>query len=168
MNELVSTGNNLPNTVDGLNQFILIGKERLKVHQAKIRAIEKVGMAEDARKAALQDGQDAAQAVIFAESKLGELLKANEYRGGNQTSPRRSLPPGVSHKTSHQAQTIASNPEIVEKAIAKAIEEEKIPTPDYVYKLIKRDEAQSKVEEIRNKKIGVSPLAKHIKQSAAF
>lgn len=150
MNELATTDlSGLPATIEGLNEFILIGKEKLKVHQAKIRAIEKVGMAETARKAALQDGQDAAQAVIFAEAKLGELLKATEYRGGNQTSPKRSLPSGINHRTSHQAQTIASNPVIVEKAIAQAIQEEKIPTPDFVYKLIKSEEAKEKIETIR-------------------
>jgi len=75
----------------------------------KVRAMQ--GCTEAARKAALQDGQDAGQVVIHAAARLGELLAANEYRGGNQTSPKRSLPPGVSHKTSHQAQTIAANPD---------------------------------------------------------
>ncbi len=45
----------------------------------------------------------AEKAVIYAEAKLGELLRGNEYRGGDQTSPKRSLPSGVTHKTSHQA-----------------------------------------------------------------
>ncbi len=47
------------------------------------------------------------------------------------------MPSGISKATSHQAQTIANNPEKVEQAIAKAITAEKIPTPDYVYKVIK-------------------------------
>lgn len=148
-------GDQLPATIEGLNEFIMIGKERLRVHQAKIRAIEKVGMAETARKAALQDGQDAATAVIYAEAKLGELLKATPPQGNNLTSSggrKASLPAGVSHKTSHQAQTIAANPEKVEKIIAKAIQDEKIPTPDVVYKLIKKDEAQERVERIRGER----------------
>lgn len=148
-------GVNLPANIEELHQFILIGKEKLKVHQAKIRAIDKVGMAESARKAALQDGQDAAQAVIYAESKLGELLKAipkpkfDKPINGSLRKTTDTLPTGISKATSHQAQTIASNPQIVEKAIAKAIEKEKIPTPDYVYKLIKTEARQ---ENIQNQK----------------
>lgn len=150
-------GDQLPATIEGLNEFIMIGKERLRVHQAKIRAIEKVGMAETARKAALQDGQDAATAVIYAEAKLGELLKAIPRQGNNLSSlggTKPTLPSGVSKRTSHQAQTIAANPEKVEKIIAKAIQDEKIPTPDVVYKLIKKDEAQERVERIRKEKAG--------------
>jgi len=151
-------GDQLPATIEGLNEFIMIGKERLRVHQAKIRAIEKVGMAETARKAALQDGQDAATAVIYAEAKLGELLKAipkpkfDKPVNGSLRGTTETLPPGVSKRTSHQAQTIAANPEKVEKIIAKAIQDEKIPTPDVVYKLIKKDEAQERVERIREEK----------------
>ena len=50
---LIPKQDNLPATIEELNEFILIGTERLKVHRAKIRAIDKVGMAETARKAAL-------------------------------------------------------------------------------------------------------------------
>jgi len=113
-NEVTQRLNNLPATAEGLNQFVLIGKERLRAHQAKIRAIEKVGMAEAARKAALQDGQDAGQVVIHAAARLGELLAAMPKTGNTLTSTggrKGSLPPGVSHKTSHQAQTIAANPD---------------------------------------------------------
>lgn len=68
-------------------------------------------MAEAVRKAALRDGQDAGTAVIYAEAKLGELLAAIPPKRGKQSSPKRtslpSLPPGVSKRASHQAQTLA-------------------------------------------------------------
>lgn len=151
--ELTRHTTHLPATVEELNQFILIGKEKIKAHQAKIRAINAVGMADAARRAALSDAQDLATAVIYAEAKMGELLKPKEYRGGDQTSPKRSLPDGVSHKTSHQAQTINERPDIVESAIKFAIENDDIPTPDKVYKLIKTEEAKARVEEIRKKRV---------------
>lgn len=153
--EIVESGFNLPVTISELSQFILIGKERLKVYQAKVRAIDKIGMAEVARKAALQDGQDAATAVIYAEEKLGELLKDEDRKyvgsleGTNVPKQEKSLPPGIDKRLSHQAQTIASNKDKVEKIIAQAITDEKIPTPDYVYKLIKKGEKkeQTKLDE---------------------
>jgi phage N-6-adenine-methyltransferase len=134
--ELTRHTTHLPATVEELNQFILIGKEKIKAHQAKIRAIDKVGLAETARRAALQDGQDAGIAVIHAEAKLGELLKSST-RGTFKKGGETSLPSDVTKKTSHQAQTIAANPSIVEEAISRAIENDEIPTPDKVYKIIK-------------------------------
>jgi len=63
---------------------------------------------------ALQDGQDAGTAVIYAEARLGELLKATprEYPLGSPGQTK-TLPNGITKATSHQAQTIAANPEKV-------------------------------------------------------
>jgi len=63
-------------------------------------------MAEAVRKAALRDGQDAGTAVIYAEAKLGELIKSSSkgtFKKGGETF----LPTGVSKRASHQAQTLA-------------------------------------------------------------
>jgi hypothetical protein len=96
-------------------------------------------VAQTAKRAALEDAQDIATSVIYAEAKLGELLKAIPPKPtiGFSEGNRISLPPGISKAISHQAQTIANNPEKVEQAIARAKREEKIPTPDMVYKIIK-------------------------------
>lgn len=66
----------LPATIDGLNQFIIIGKERLNAQKAKIRAIEKASMAIEAKEAALEDAQDMADILLDAEVRLGEILEA--------------------------------------------------------------------------------------------
>ena len=63
-------------------------------------------MAEAVRKAALRDGQDAGTAVIYAEAKLGVLIKRSSkgtFKKGGETF----LPTGISKRTSHQAQTLA-------------------------------------------------------------
>ena len=57
--------------------------------------------------------------MIYAEAKLGELLRPL----GNPTLSRegkRQLPDNVTYKVSHQAQTIAANPEKVQAAIEAA------------------------------------------------
>lgn len=59
--------------------------------------------------------------LIYAEAKLGELLKAipkdkskfNSQRGSLKKTTS-SLPKGRSKRTSHKAQTIADNPEMAE------------------------------------------------------
>lgn len=154
--DIATTVSKLPATIEGLNEFILIGKEKIKAYQAKIRAINAVGMAESARKAALADAQDVATAVIYAEARLGELLKSNPPGFTKDNSGKvyqKPLPQGISKATSHQAQTIAANPEKVERIIAEAREQDKIPTPDLVYKMVKADEARERVEEIRQQRV---------------
>jgi hypothetical protein len=91
---------------------------------------------------ALEDARGIATVVIYAEMRLGELLKEipRNYVGSPKKTDNAkipSLPPGISKAISHQAQTIANNPEKVEQAIARAKESEKIPTPDMVFKIIK-------------------------------
>ena len=146
MNDLaISERGQLPATIEKLNEFILIGKEKIKVHQAKIRAITLVGMAETARRAAIEDGQDIAAVVIRAEARLGELLQATprSYPLGSPGQTK-TLPTGISKRTSHQAQTIAANPEKVEQIISDSRGTDKLPTPDMVYKLVKFDEAKAR------------------------
>ena len=150
--ELTRTVTHLPDTIEGLAEFILVGEEAVRAQQAKIRAINKVGMAETARRAAVQDGQDMAKVVIYAEVKLGELLKAIPKKKAASGGGSRSLPKGITHKTSHKAQTIADNPEIVQAAIDAAIKADTLPTTAQVYKLAKKKEALAKVESIRSKR----------------
>lgn len=129
----------LPATIDELNQFIIIGKERLNAQKAKIRAIEKAGIAIIAKEAALSDAQDMADILLDAEVRLGEILEAIPLAEKRASSARElvSLPDGVSKKQSHQAQTLSKNREIVEQAKAEARETGEIPTASHVYKLIK-------------------------------
>jgi len=139
---LVKQNITLPATIEGLHEFILIGKEKLKLHKAKIKAINNTNMAEEVLKIALQDGQDAGISVIYAEAQLGELLekipKQYDKLGNTQKTHLSSLPSGIDKKISHEAQTLSKNPEKVEASITKSIEAGKIPTPDTVYKDIKK------------------------------
>ena len=134
----------LPVTVEALNQFIIIGKERLNAQKAKIRAIEKTDMAIEAKEAALEDAQDMADILLDAEMKLGGILEAIPPKPSPDSSGKGtfggrlpSLPPEITKKVSHKAQTLYSHPEIVERAKAEAREAGEIPTAAQVYKLIK-------------------------------
>ena len=145
---------NLPATVEELTRWVVVGKEKIKAHQAKIRATANdPKTAGVSYKAALAEGQEFSSLVIYAEARLGEMLAKNPHKyvsyGRGTIEKQKTLPPGVTKRTSHQAQAIAANPEKVEAAIAQAIKNDQIPTPDKVYKLIKSDEAKAKVAEIQ-------------------
>jgi N6-adenosine-specific RNA methylase IME4 len=141
----------LPVTIELLHRYILIGKEKLKAHKAKIRAIEKVNESYAAKEAALQDAQDIGDALLEAESKLGEILaviKPNiESSGRGTIEKKKSLPNGITKKESHRAQTLAANPEIVEEVKVKARQEKTIPTADEVYRQVKNQEQKKQSQQ---------------------
>jgi len=141
MDELKKQNIYLPATIEELHEFILIGKEKIKLHKAKVKAIQNSNMAEEVLKIALEDGQDAGTVVIYAEAKLGEFLDKNKpgFSKDNSGKIRQNpLPEGIEKKFSHEAQTLSRNTDKVEASIAKSIEAGKIPTPDTVYKDIKK------------------------------
>lgn len=148
--EIVETNYNLPVTVDKLNNFIIVGKERLNAQKAKIRAIDKTEMAVEAKEAALADAQDMADILLDAEVKLGEILEAIPPQS-SQAGRLPTLPPDVSYKASHQAQTLSKNRDIVEQAKARARDAGEIPTASRVYKLIKKGEKKEKREVVTKK-----------------
>lgn len=67
-------------------------------------------MDEAARDAALYDAQILAIALLWAEARLGELLKTNPpgfQRGKSGQIKQNPLPPGITHKQSFYAQRLA-------------------------------------------------------------
>jgi hypothetical protein len=111
----------LPASIEEIHKFILIGNEVLKAHKAKIRALGKIESSYATKEAALKDGQDVAGILLDAEAKLGELLKAIRPKPKSDCSGKGtfggrdpSLPSGITKRASHKAQTIASNPEIID------------------------------------------------------
>ena len=87
-NELTAVNSNLPSTMEDLSRFVLIGREKLNAVRAEIRAIEKVGLAQEVREQKLREAQDISEAVLDAEVRIGELMnqvpKATKGTGGNR------------------------------------------------------------------------------------
>jgi len=133
---ITKTIRNLPATIEGLKEFIIVGKAAVEQLKLKIKAINKIERANNAVSATLEDAQDIAEAVIYAEVRLGELLKAIPNKKASSGAGTRSLPKDINKKDSHLAQSLANNPEIVEKTIAEAREVETIPTARDVLKNI--------------------------------
>ena len=116
--ELARYDQKLPVTTEELHQFVLIGKEQLNAHKAKIRAIEKISSAYAAKDAALSDAQDLADVLLDAEGKLGQMLTVIEPKpviessedGTINKAPLRgrekTLPTGITKKDSHFAQPV--------------------------------------------------------------
>ena len=138
MNELSQAIRQLPDNLEDLSKFVLIGREKLNAVRAEIRAIKAVELAAEVHEQKLAEAQDIAEAVLDAEAKLGELTAKMEtaqgirrdlepHPNGGTKSKREQLQElGISHH--ERFETLAKHPEQVEKAKAEARAEGRIVT----------------------------------------
>jgi N6-adenosine-specific RNA methylase IME4 len=151
-NDLTISKNNLPSKPEGLHKFILVGKEVLKAHKAKIRAIERINESYTVKRVTLKDAQDIADALLEAEKKFGEILaripkQPEPSTNGRLGGSKPILPSGITHKESHKAQVIAKHPKVIKQVKVKARQEKRIATSEEVYKEIKKEEHKENIQE---------------------
>ena len=157
MNEVTIRHENIPSRMEDLSRFVLVGREKLVAVRAEIRAIEKVGLAQEVREQKLREAQDISEAVLDAEVRIGELMakvpkattvSGNQYTGKwkNDTdvdNPKAKADvirdAGFTPKQVQRFQTLAAHPEIVEQAKAEARENDDIISRSAVLNKI-RDE----------------------------
>lgn len=150
MDELVTQTMQLPDNLPDLAKFVLIGREKLNAVRASIRAIDKVGLAQEVREQKLHEAQDIADAVLDAEARIGELMaKVPKNQVGrppkNNDSAVDILPTksevireaGFTPKQVERFQTIAKHPEAVEQAKEEARTKDEIVTRSAVFQKIK-------------------------------
>lgn len=143
----------LPSTIEELVPLSFMGQAAVKAYTAKIKAMKELGIAEEQRAATLADGQDAGEMLIRIEARIGELArkmpqehKAGPGQGGKKqikgkpnavsNSKEKHEKIGITKSRMHTAETISDHPEAIEEAIAKAREDEDIPTRSDVINII--------------------------------
>ena len=150
--DVVITSNNLPATLPELSRFVLVGREKLVAVRAEIRAIDKVGLAQEVRNQKLHEAQDIADAVLDAEMKIGELMARVPKAKGGQPYHKNSTTDtavastkaevireaGFTPKQVERFQAIAKHPEAVEQAKAEAREQEEVVTRSAVFRKINK------------------------------
>lgn len=133
MDDLVLRQNNLPNSIEDLSKFALVGREKLAAVRAEIRAIQKVGLAKEVLEQKKAEAQEIAELVTLSEVKIGAMLKEIPKAQGKRTditsNPKgqevetkadtvREL--GFTPKQTAQFQQMAEHEEEVHEAIAEA------------------------------------------------
>ena len=83
--EIIIRNQNLPNTIEELAIFVLVGREKLVSVRAEIRAIDKLELAEEVREQKREEAQMLAEALIDAEVRIGDLLKEIPKAQGTRT-----------------------------------------------------------------------------------
>ena len=138
MNELTQTARQLPDNLEDLSKFVLIGREKLNAVRAEIRAIKAVELAAEVHEQKLQEAQEIAEAVLDAETKLGELTSematAQGQRadlqlhpsGGEKSKAQQLADLGIKHHERYEM--LAKYPEYVEEAKKEARENDRIVT----------------------------------------
>jgi len=121
----------LPDTIDKLQEFVLIGKQKLIACKAHLKAIEDVNLGISVYDQKLQETQDLAGVVLMAEAKMGELLEniplKRNKEGSTKGTSLPSLPPNITRKQSHYAQALSKNIDVIEDVIKEAIEKKEVP-----------------------------------------
>ncbi|MFA5397606.1 MAG: hypothetical protein WC346_16470 [Methanogenium sp.] len=173
----------LPETIEELVPLSFMGEAAVKVYTAKIKAMKALNIAEEQRAATLADGQDAGEMLIRIEARIGELCKSIESKKGlgagrhkkNQDLQERLIsdPPDKSSTKkaklkekkinltrARNAEIISDHPEAIEEAIARAREDEDIPTRSDVINII---HSRKKEESMKNK--STPDINKRIKET---
>jgi DNA modification methylase len=171
MNELSVLQNNLPDNIEDLSKFVLIGREKLKAVKAEISAIQKLGLAKEVYEQKKSEAQEIAETVTLAEMRTGELLKqipkatTNHKKleidsGVDFLKPQEEPPKpkaevikdlGFTQKQAERMQTLAENPEIVKQAIQEARNNDDIVSRSFVLGKIKQEKKKTEVEQAEKK-----------------
>ena len=171
MNELSVLQNNLPDNIEDLSKFVLIGREKLKAVKAEISAIQKLGLAKEVYEQKKSEAQEIAETVTLAEMRTGELLKqipkATKGTGSNQyeiksaenctdatfSKPKEQIIKelGFEKTQAHRMEQLAENPEIVKQAIQEARNNDDIVSRSFVLGKIKQEKKKAEVEQAEKK-----------------
>lgn len=145
MNELTTGTQQLPDTLEDLNQFVLVGKAKLQAYMLKLQTINRLSTAQEIRDQTLQETQELSTALIAAEQRIGELLLAIPKASGqyaeseNRPTSKNTLirDMGYTKDEASDYQQMAKNPEIVQKVIEDALANGEIITKASVMREIK-------------------------------
>jgi len=162
----------LPTKLEDLTKFVLIGREKLASVRAEIRAIDKIGLAKEVREQKREEASYLADALLDAETRIGELLKNIPGASGIRTDLEPCNPGdtrlkehqanelGLSRKQASQFQRLADNKDIVEQVKAEARENDDLPTRSEVLRKIREKDRAKDLSNQREeiKKINLDPL----------
>lgn len=156
MNEIINyEAPKLPDTLEDLTQFVLVGKAKLDAYMMKLRTVNRLSMAQEIRDQTLKEAQEVSTALIAAEQRIGDLLLAIPKASGNQyTSASDERPTkaqtiadmGYGATEAKDYQQMAKNPEIVQRVMDEAIANGEVVTKAQVMREIAEAKRQAKEE----------------------
>ena len=171
MPDITAYQENLPDNLQDLSAFVLVGREKLTAVRAEIRAIEKLELAEEVRQQKQEEARMLGEALLDAEVRIGELTKRvpkdNSFRGNQwqsnsgvtladsnteillpQTKEEILADMGFGKMQVSRYETLADNKDLVEQVKAEARETGEIPTRGKVLDLVKARKQRQQPQKI--------------------
>ncbi len=164
---LVLRKENLPATIDELKQFIIITKRRIESHKVQIDAIKRLGLSKSVYDQKLEETQFMGGVVLYAEAKMGNLLKEVPRTSGGTISGKyrkkksdRStgvtiLTPlqktGINRTDIMRAQTLADNEDAIEEVINEETKKGNLPTREKVIKKVREKKTEKDRKAMKRK-----------------
>lgn len=135
----------LPDTIEDLTQFVLVGKANLNAYLLKLQTVNRLSVAQEIRDQTLKETQELSTALIAAEQRIGEILLAIPKRSGNYSDGKNrpvskntvAKEMGYTKDDVSDYQQMAQNPEVVQKVIDEAMERGEVVTKASVMREIK-------------------------------
>jgi len=141
--ELAKQTRYLPATIEDLSKFVLVGRERLRSVSATIRAIDTFDLGKEVREQKKEEAQVLAEALLDAETRIGELLRDMPRTKKLMTESHSGLilgtllPEGITRNQSSQFQKMAAHKDVIEQVKAEARKNDELPTMAAVLEAIK-------------------------------
>ena len=146
MNELSTTSAQLPDTFEDLSKFILYNEARLRSVREGIHSIKRLSLAKEVYEQKLAEAQELGQITVEAGQRMGELLLQIQTAQGkrtdltsseDRTKSQRLEETGLTRQRGNEYEQMAQNPEAVQAAIQKAIENGDVVSRSQVMKEIR-------------------------------
>lgn len=162
MNELTVTNGNLPANLEDLSALVVIDQEKLKAVNAQLRAMKRLGFAEEAVRLKTKEAQQLAEQKTYAEMMLGKLTAAMPTSQGKrnditsaptmqklETKEEALKRVNIPHQHASQYEQMAAHPDIVEEALAEARENGDIVSRASILKKVKQKQKSDDIEQAR-------------------
>jgi N6-adenosine-specific RNA methylase IME4 len=159
----------LPVKLEELAQFVLVGRDKLNMVRAGIKALDKLDVAEGVRQQKKEEAQMLAEALLDAEVRIGEILalmpkgsggdRGNQYTGGKSDSgvtfatdskEAAAQQLGFDRKQVSRFQTLAANKDLVEQIKQEAREADDLATRTAVLQAVRVRDIEKRRQEIRD------------------
>lgn len=160
----------LPSSLLDLTQFVLVGRDKLNMVRAGIRAMDKLDVAEGVRKQKKEEAQMLAEALLDAEVRIGEILEKMPKEQGKRTDIKqpmfttepKSIPKyeaarelGFDANQVKRFQTLAQNKDLVEQIKQDARDTDDLPTRTSVLQAVRIRDLENNREQVRQNLVGI-------------
>lgn len=171
----------LPTKIEDLAQFVLVGRDKLAMVRAGIRALDKLDVAEGVRRQKKEEAQMLAEALLDAETRIGEILRQMPKASGKHWDEKRKTKSSTAatstfQKTKTEAirelgfektqvsrfETLAANKDLVEEIKQQAREADDLPTRTAVLQAVKWRDKMATMKKAEEEKVRtMSAQVKH-------